>query len=641
MCSITGIFSADPAASIDAAVMARMRERMAHRGPDGAGLWQAPGIAFGHRRLAIIDRSASGAQPMLWVCRTADRGSDAHPMARGRAVPAAEGFAPVSGDRIALGIVYNGELYNDAELRVELSGMGVEFRSRSDTETILAALAVWGFAGIDRLRGMYGIACFDLVNQRLLLARDPLGIKPLYYSQINDGSPTIAFASEIPALLEHPGIRARPDPVVVSSYLTTIRTTLGDRTLYEGIRALEPGDQIVAARDRGSLRLTRISSWDNPHAHSHPHPQPLATDVDIRSAVEDSVQRHLRSDVPVCCLLSGGLDSSIIARIARDGSTEAMTTFCAGADGVSGGSDDFAFARKMADSLGSEHIEAPVSRAMFRERWGSMVDRIGVPMSTPNEVAINEVSRRLRASGFPVALSGEGADELFGGYDIIMSQCEDHIAGLDPRASWRDAGGRFHLDLAAWAPVEAKSAILSESMLAGIEGDRQLIEQYERVFARCAAGVEDGEPMQAHLRFQRRVNLAGLLLRLDQASMLESVEGRTPLADDRIARLAESLPMDRKFVRGGDEGKPNRTKIALREAFGRILPREIVARAKASFPLPFQEWLPDAADMLRGSTIAREWFSDAAIALVLADPAKSWKIGWPMLNLALWGRRFQ
>lgn len=536
-----------------------------------------------------------------------------------------------------LALVYNGELYNDAELRDELAGVGVEFRSRSDTETVLAAFATWGWSAVDRLRGMYALALLDIHRHALLLARDPLGIKPLYFAPVcREGSQSLVFASEVRSILSHPHVPRRPDMGVVSSYLTTIRTTLGERTLYDGIATLEPGQRLHVEAVAGELAFRRTSWWSD-----HPRAATRSARTSVREAVVDSVRRHLRSDVPVCCLLSGGLDSSIVSRVSRDLSPGPMTTFCAGADGASGGSDDFAFAREMSAALGSTHVEAHVTREMFRSRWEEMVSRLSLPLSTPNEVAINEVARRLRHDGYTVALSGEGADELFGGYDVIMSACSAHARNGVPGA-WRSSGGRFQLDLAAWVPADAKDTVLSESALKSAEHDAFLLDEYARLFERCAEGLADTEEgaLESHLRFQRRVNLAGLLLRLDQATMLESVEGRTPLADQNIATLAESLPLADKFAMPDAPGSPPRSKIALRAAFCGRLPPPILSRPKASFPLPFQGWLGDAAASLRSSRASREWFNPAAIAAVEQAPSEAWRFAWPMLNLAMWGEQF-
>jgi asparagine synthase (glutamine-hydrolysing) len=599
MCGIFGLVGPDLPPDDDLVI--GLRDLMSHRGPDGAGLWRGPGIALAHRRLAVVDPSPGGAQPMV--------------------LP--DGSA----------LVYNGELYNDAEVRRELAGRGVAFETTSDAETVLRALSTWGRSAFARLRGMFALAFFDGPCRRLTLARDPLGIKPLYY-RLGPvaGRMRLVFASDPRTILAHPGVEVRPDLATVSGYLTTIRTTLGSRTLFEGISTLRPGEVVVFDTHGEAPRIVSRAVVSISQAAATADKPPR----DLRTVIEESVNRHLRSDVPLCCLLSGGLDSSIIASVARRSVPE-LWTYCAGElrapeGGGLGQSEDFAFARRMAAQLGTRHTEVGVSREIFAARWPSMVGALGVPLSTPNEVAIFEVAQRLRSDGQIVALSGEGADELFGGYELPMRQAAEFAAG---RPSIRE-GGRFQLDSAAWVPLGAKAAILNPEFARAIEGDAALIETYEDEFSAASAERDDPDPLQAHLRFCRRINLSGLLGRLDTATMLAGVEGRTPFADVVVAGVAEALPMDCKF----SPGPPVRTKAALREAFGADLPPEVIARPKASFPLPFQEWVADNTGALRQSEFARALFTEAAIANIIARPADLWQFAWPMVNLAIWGRRW-
>ncbi len=577
--------------------VASMRDRMAHRGPDGAGMWRGGKVVLGHRRLAVVDTSEAAGQPM--------------------------------GDgRYAL--VYNGELYNDAELRAELGGT---FRTASDTETVLRVLARWGPAGLSRLRGMYALGLYDTVEGTLLLARDPMGIKPLYYwvGGTRDGM-TLVFASEPTAILAHPDVKAEPDLVAMSAYLTTIRTVMGERTLFEGIRTLRPG-QAVVVEANGEDIAVRAAGTGRAAAEFVVDPRVVGL------CIRDSVERHLRSDVPLCCLLSGGLDSSIVASVAMR-KLGSLSTYCSG----SAGGDDFRFARVVADQLKTRHTDAPVSREMFAARWPEMVREMGTPLSTPNEVAINHIARELRRDGNIVTLSGEGADELFAGYDIPMMDAA-RFEGLLPRDARRDSawagathGGEFQLLANAWVSPAIKPAILTEDVWKAVERDHSLLEFYRTEFDAVRDERDDDSPVQAHLRFHRRINLAGLLQRLDTATMLASVEGRTPFADRVVCELAESLGMDEKFgvnAAGGAE-----TKRVLRSAFAGELPAEIVARPKASFPLPFQEWAADQAAVLRGSPFAAAVFTAAAVESVAADPARAWQFAWPMMNLAMWGDRW-
>ncbi|MFA6043876.1 MAG: asparagine synthase C-terminal domain-containing protein [Phycisphaerales bacterium] len=354
---------------------------------------------------------------------------------------------------------------------------------------------------------------------------------------------------------------------------------------------------------------------------------------DTRAIVIDSVARHLRSDVPLCSLLSGGLDSTIVAGIARPRVAE-LHTYCSGAEAAtSAGADDFVFARMAAEAIGTTHTEAGVSREMFAARWPAMVKTLATPLSTPNEIAINEVARTLRADGRIVTLSGEGADELFGGYNVPLASAAQYFAGKG-----QDPAGHDLME-AAWIPPETKAAVFHEPVWRAAEHDGMLFAWYRDTWQSLAAERDDDSPLQVHLRLTRRVNLEGLLARLDTATMLAGVEGRTPLADQVVAAHAEALAIGDKYDPATPA--PMGTKVALRRAFGGDMPRGIVERPKASFPLPVQRWMDVGGEWLGGSRFARELFTEAAITTVAAKPNELWRLAWPMINLALWGRRWE
>lgn len=609
MCGILAIATpAGRALDLDDAAVSRLRDTLAHRGPDAAGLWRDGHVALAHRRLIVIDPSSAAGQPM----HSAD----------GR-----------------LTLVYNGELYNEPELRAELRDQ--PFRTASDTETLLTALQQWGAGAPARLRGMYAFALYDARERTILAARDPLGIKPLYYwSGPTRSGPTLILASEIPAILAHPDVPRRPDMVGVSTYITTIRTVLGERTMFEGVRAVRPGQVLRFDLGADAIRVEDAAPRRAPGASPHDAGPAEA----VRAALEDSVRRHLRSDVPICCLLSGGVDSTIVATIAQR-ATGDLFTYCAGARaGTATAQDDFASARLVASVLRTRHAEAPITRSLFRERWAEMVSGQGVPLSTPNEVAINEVARRLRADGRIVTISGEGADELFAGYEGPMMEAAGFEARLAPEHGARPSDqpslmrrrARFQLDSNAWAPLDAKPALLAPGIWRALESDHALVDTYEREFLAAADDGPGDDPLQVHLRFHRRVNLVGLLQRLDTATMLAGVEGRTPFADVSVAALAESLPMSLKF-RAGARAE---TKRVLREAFAGAVPAEVLARPKASFPLPFESWIADHAGELRGPGPLTEWFRPEALGAVAADAPANWRYAWPLINVALWSRRW-
>lgn len=619
---------------------------MAHRGPDGEGICDVLGghVALGHRRLAVMDPTPAGAQPMC----------------------SAHGA-----------IVYNGELYNDADVRRQLLAgpmRGQAFATRCDTETMLGAMDAWNVRALDVLRGMFALVHVNARTGRVLIARDAMGVKPLYWwrgvAQVDGASRGVAVvASEISAVIAAArefGYEPAPDWPVVSAYMTTIRTTLGERTMFEGVRLVEAGAWIELDAATPDLRETRgWHGWFKPGkrgATPIEHASPLAGcgARDCVAVMDASVRAHMRSDVALCSLLSGGIDSTLIAALAsramRDetGSTPPtpLRTFCAGARSTTG-DDDFAWARKVSAAIGSIHSEVVVTRDVFIERWRETVESGGVVMSTPNQVAIQEVARAIRASGHVVALSGEGADELLGGYDLALrGPIEGELAG----AQWtRDARARaaVMVGTSAWIPIAAKNQMLREPVCEAIDGDATLIDSYANEWEAWCQPWLDGDgyardrATRAHLRFITRINMQGLLGRLDESTMRWSVEGRTPFADVGVARWTSGLGAAETF--DGREQGVGATKRVLREAMMLATPPDSASatdtfagvrdRAKASFPLPFQEWMVDARDVLRNNA-AREVFTPEAIELVHADPSRAWALAWPMMNVAMWLERW-
>jgi asparagine synthase (glutamine-hydrolysing) len=597
---------------------------LAHRGPDGEGVLDLGHAILAHRRLAVIDPSPSGAQPM-------------------RTEPGAGGA-----------ITYNGELYNDAQLRQELDRVcPAPWRTTCDTETVARAFAVWGARAAESLRGMFALGYVSAGGGTLLLARDGFGMKPLYLARcrgVGGDVYHLVFASELPALLALreaiDSSQPRPDVIGVSAYLTTIRTTLGSRTMFEGVECVQPGEVLEVDLSHAQLRTKRYQ-----HDPAEQGKSRYVAGREIgrltRETIEASVVAHLRSDVPICVLLSGGLDSSIVASIARR-HVPNLKTFCAGVRDPQHPeltSPDLEVAARWAAQLGSEHREAVVDERMFVQHWTMLVDRVGYPLSTPNEAAIFEVARVLRECGCVVTLSGEGADELFGGYDLALDAASQFEAQRALRGT-ASSPGTFALAGASWIALAQKAGVLTPEAWRAAEHDASLIAWAEETFAKVSRN-DDDDPLRAHLRWQQQTNLVGLLQRLDTATMHAGVEGRTPFADLDVLRLSESLPMASLYRR---EGQPHprgggwRTKVALREAFGEELSEEIVRRPKASFPLPFQQWvggaglrdlvMPGQSPALE-SLVRREVLDGLA-----ANPSAAWHVAWPVMNLALWCKRW-
>lgn len=617
MCGILGVIAVrgeEPCVTDQDLVS--MRDTMTRRGPDGAGLLRIENLALAHRRLAILDGSTAGKQPMS----TPD----------GR-----------------FHLVYNGELYNDRELRAELLQLGAVpggFRGECDTETVLFAFATWGAAAFAKFRGMFALGIYDTQRHELHLARDPLGLKPLYYHQSTGATGQapvgeLTFASEPTAILRHPAIDPLPDLPMVSAYLTTLRSVLGSRTLFHGVSALMPGERAVFDTLTNTLKLAKFALPSTVQASADFE----EVQEQVRCAMEDSVARHLRSDVPVCSFLSGGLDSTILCHIEKELGSD-LRTWCSGGPEIPGEESDFHFAREVAEQLGTTHHEVPVDRKLFIENWAMMVREQGLPLSTPNEVAIYSIAHDLRSAGQVVALSGEGADELFGGYGPALQAADDFINVPGDRRS----GGQFLLESVAWVSPKIKPHVLSHDAWEAVQGDEFLFEHYDQAFQGAQQEVgPQASKLDPYLRVQRHINLTGLVQRLDTATMLASVEGRTPFADWSVARLAEGLPMTTKFnltPAGGTGGTALATavqsKLILREAWRGKISEKVIQRVKHSFPIPFEQWIEDLGWRLESSPFAHVAFNNEVREAVLRDPNEHWQFAWPMLNLAMWGDRW-
>ncbi|MEL6906264.1 MAG: asparagine synthase (glutamine-hydrolyzing) [Planctomycetota bacterium] len=573
-------------------------EALAHRGPDGRGAVSYGRVALGHTRLAVRHPDAPGAAQPIWT--------------------------PCGG----YALVYNGELYDDEHWRAELGPEveartgGAGFATRCDAETLLWALALRGPSALDRVRGMYALAFLDVRAEVLYLARDPLGVKPLFHAASEgDG---LAFASEIPALRRVPGVRADAvDPEMMAAYFVTSRRTLFGRTLFNGIHEVEPGQVLrIDVSARASARPVPVATAARfdvvPSASEAQAPT-------TRQVVEESVRAHLVSDVPLCAMLSGGLDSGAIVDTASRVRSGDLATFCAAgvADGGPLGEDPAA-AASFARALGTDHTFVPVEREVFLSEWREHVAHLAQPLSTPNEVAILRTARVIRGSGAVVALSGEGADELFGGYGDVLAAVLDGPGG--------DAAADRHLAVSSWFPPDRLDRILVGAAPVDFVRDA-----YRAEFARAAAtSGPGGSDLDAHLALQRRVNLASLLERLDAATMRASIEGRTPFADVVVARHAASLAASDRFTEAPDGA--HGTKLALRRAFA-DLPAGAAERPKASFPLPFEAWSEDLASFALGSEFVRTHVEATFLDVVERGGfgAQSWRAWWLLGNLALFG----
>ncbi len=639
MCGIVGAFKLDDNPSVEAGAVRSAMERMARRGPDEQGLFEGPGVALGHRRLSILDLKC-GQQPMT---------------------DAATGVT----------LVYNGELFNYRELRVQLQAKGQVFKTQSDTEVLLKACVEWGREGLQRLSGMYAFAVFDPRDRSLLLVRDRIGVKPLFYAQ--RGS-CLYFASSMKALLAFPGIEPVLDGSAASHYLTTIRTTLGARTLIRGVSALLPGESLRARRGSAAPEIRRY--WDFPVVP--------AADKDtgglkeaaakVRDMMTQAVREQLISDVPLGGFLSGGVDSSILSSLAHQLTGGNYNAYSVGYDLE--GYHEWPFVRTAAERYGMWCKEIHLEPEGYPKDWRFLIEEKGLPLSTPNEVPIYHLARALKQD-FTVALSGEGADEIFGGYVLPYFSAYDferarHHAP-DPEAPlgavdrairrlyrrpWLVDHVDQHFLLNSWMARESKRALLTPQAWTAMREDEEMLSYYRDLFGRFSSCTT----LDQHLQVHARVNLEGLLFRVDSSTMAASVEARVPYTDHRLVEYLFRQPDAFKLNWFNEEARQAasalnaseidrkglvESKILLRRAFAQDVDEAILKRKKMSFPVPVREWFAGFLREMAQTTLAEsawrgELFEPAALDRLLqtADQPLSGVALWPVVNLCLWQKSF-
>lgn len=656
MCGILGIVaSRDTTPSITRACAVGMRDVMTARGPDDAGLLVRDNVVLGHRRLAIRDREA-GRQP--WI---SDDGN--------------------------LALVYNGELYNDAELRADLRRFGVSFRTQCDTETLLAAWQVWGVGCLQRLSGMFAFGVYDFERQQLFLVRDRFGVKPLFFAGV---SGELAFASSIAALLQHPEIRKEPDWQTISHYLTTFRLTLGQQTLFRGIQQLRPAEYLSWDLRRDRVLIERY--WDFPKSPIADISFAEATDQ-FEDLLSDATHRRLVSDVPVGMFLSGGVDSNTLASVVSERHCGEMLACCGGGDRqpasgdqtANGASnvgpsddDDFTHARDAARQIGLEFDEVHVSPQEYGESWASMIDATALPLSTPSDVIIHELSRRMKQR-VGVVIGGEGADELLCGYALPHWSIEDfRLSALSANGNWpgssrneraflqglqqgygrsQFAGPIDHYFAAnSNIPVGIKTALFNDEILQEIGNDAAMLGFYAAEFADADRFALQGSLIQQQSIILHRLNLESLLSRLDTATMLASLEARVPFTDHRLVEFAFALPTSFRidvdpreaspFLPAAELGRRGslRSKRLLRQVAARRMPERAAQRRKASFPTPVASWLSGpwqswASSRLLNSPFGQQVFRRETLVEMAGNVATAGMWLWPVLNLLNWGDR--
>jgi asparagine synthase (glutamine-hydrolysing) len=619
MCGICGMVSSEQGAAPEAEVVARMNSRLVHRGPDSDGLFDGGRAILAARRLSIIDLDG--------------------------------GRQPIANEDGSVVVVQNGEIYNYRELRRELERAGHRFATASDTEVLVHLYEEHGDGFLERLRGMFAIALWDSRERRLLLARDRFGIKPLYY-RVADG--TLSFASELKAMLEVPGFSRRIEPRAASAFLA-FNSIPAPLTIFAEARKLPPGCSL-GWRD-GEL---------SEHRYARPGPLPAErvrkgpeADLadELRETLRDSVRAHLVADVPVGVLLSGGVDSAGLAALAAGEEGQGVKTFSIGFEEAS--FDELSRARLVAERYRTDHHEL-VLRPDAAELLPKLVEAFDEPFGDSSAIPTYLVSE-LAAGEVKVALSGEGGDELFGGYYTYVADL------LAPRVGWlarvaapliealpsSDAKASFDYKAKRFArgahlpPLERHHAwkeIFSpqqrSTLLPGMDTAWDPVDLYRERYAETAGA----EPLSRFQDVDLGIYLVDdLLVKTDRSSMAHSLELRVPFLDQHVAEFAFGLATPLK-VRGTAK------KRLLRSALAPLLPREILRGPKQGFSIPLAGWLrgplePFARETLSPAALERQGCLDPAAVTPLIDAHCAGKEDlsrqlWGLMAFTLWFDRY-
>ncbi|MBY8827087.1 XrtA/PEP-CTERM system amidotransferase [Hephaestia mangrovi] len=603
MCGIAGLFYPATPKPVDPARIRAMTDVLAHRGPDGSGVWTAPGVGLGHRRLAIIDLGG-GAQPML----SADE---------------------------SIAVTYNGEIYNFQEVRRALEAKGAVFRTDSDTEVLIHGWAAWGPALLDRLNGMFAFALHDARRQSLFLARDRLGVKPLHYVELSDGG--LAFASELKGLLAHPLLRRVSDLRAVEDFMA-FGYVPDDACLVAGVKKLPAGHSLLVERGKP---VPQPSKWWDIDFSNRARGSARTLEAELIERMREAVRARLVADVPLGAFLSGGVDSSAVVALMAEASKRAVKTCTIGFDEAS--HDERAYADAVAQRFATEHRTRVVAPDDF-SLVDTLVAAFDEPFADASALATYRVCQLARET-VTVALSGDGADEAFAGYRRYRFQAaEERVRGVLPpdlrRSLFGTLGGWY--PKADWAPrpLRAKTTLLA---LAGDGAEayatavgittpgaraRLFSDQARRMLGSHRAEQRYVDTMRAAPARDPidRAQYADLkhwlpgdiLTKTDRTSMAVSLEAREPLLDYRLIEFAATLPASMRLRHG--EGK-----WLMKKALEPYLPREVLYRPKMGFVTPISGWFrhalaEEAAALARSRTLAATgWFDMAAIATIADD----------------------
>ena len=569
VCGATGEVRLD-GQTPDVTAVSVMTEAMTPRGPDSSGVWSQGRVTLGHRRLKIIDLSEAGGQPMV-------------------------------DPELGLAVCWNGCIYNYLDLRRELAGYGYRFFSHSDTEVLLKAYHRWGDRFVERLKGMFAFAIVERDSGRVLLGRDRLGIKPLY---VTEDASRIRFASSLPALLAGGGVDTRIDPVALHHYLTFHSVVPPPRTIVHGVRKVPPAS-LVAIEPDG--RRTTTTYWAPDFSRRDERADWSERDWEdaVLAALRVAVERRLVADVPVGCLLSGGVDSSLIVGLLAEAGQHGLSTFSIGFESVGGvKGDEFKYSDIIAKRFDTDHHQIRIGTERMLPALDGAIGAMSEPMVSHDCVAFYLLSQEV-AKHVKVVQSGQGADEVFAGYHWYPPMGQPDAVSLEGSvATYRKAF--FDRDQSSY------EAIVTPGFATAADPSERFVTEH---FARDGAGTG----VDRALRLDTTVMLVDdPVKRVDNMTMAWGLEGRVPFLDHELVELAATCPPELKTAQQG--------KGVLKQAARQVIPADVIDRPKGYFPVPALTHLEGPyLDLVRDALYApaakeRGLFRPEAVDRLLADP---------------------
>jgi asparagine synthase (glutamine-hydrolysing) len=608
MCGIAGIFSLNPAAAApERTALAAMVQTLQHRGPDAQSLWCQPPIGLAHARLSIID--------------------------------VAGGQQPIHNEDQTVWVIFNGEIFNYIELRAELEQAGHRFYTQSDTEVLVHLYEQYGDDFVQHLNGQFALALWDQTRARLLLARDRTGIRPLFHT-VHQGQ--FLFASEVKALFAVPGVPRQIDPLALHE-IFTFWSPLANRSVFAGIESLPPGHRMVI--EHGRIRTERYWDWSFPPHPVSDHRSLPDLAEELRALLIDAVRLQLRSDVPVGAYLSGGLDSAIIASLIRHHTDVPLRTFSLTFEDDE--FDESAHQRELSRYLGVPHESVRCSRSDIATHFSRTLWHTESPIVRTAPTPLLLLSQFVREQGVKVVLTGEGADEVFGGYDIFKEARVRRFMARNPDSSWRSAllsrlypylkhspmAGRAlaqsffqagasdpHAPYFSHTPRWTTTGRMFQYFSPELRRAGAHWSAYPAIEAALPSGIAAWSPLAQGQYLEAHTLLSGYLLSSqgDRMASANSVEGRMPFLDHRVIAFASQLP-DRYKLMGLQE------KYLLKHAMQGLLPDSIRSRTKQPYRAPDSasffanaQPTPETAELLSPSRITSSgYFNPASVSKLL------------------------